>query len=54
VSAFIDGQIGFLDIAATVGETLSEVDGSPAGNLEELVAADAEARRIAARRHVTA
>jgi 1-deoxy-D-xylulose-5-phosphate reductoisomerase len=54
VSAFLDGQIGFLDIAAIVEATLSEVDGSPAGNLEELVAADAEARRIAGRRHIIA
>ncbi|MEP6892413.1 MAG: 1-deoxy-D-xylulose-5-phosphate reductoisomerase [Gaiellaceae bacterium] len=52
VAAFLDGQIGFLDIAATVEETLAEVDGSPAHDLDELIAADAEARRIAGRRRV--
>ncbi len=54
VSAFLDGQIGFLDIAATVEETLAEVDGASARDLDELVAADAEARRIAGRRQVPA
>ena len=54
VAAFLDGHIGFLDISAVVEETLAEVDGSPAGNLEELMAADAEARRIAGRRRVAA
>ena len=54
VAAFLDRQIGFLDIAATVEETLAEVDGAPASDLAELVAADAEARLIAGRRHVAA
>ena len=54
VAAFLGGQIGFLDIAATIAETLAKVDGAPARDLSELVAADAEARRIAGRRHVTA
>jgi 1-deoxy-D-xylulose-5-phosphate reductoisomerase len=47
VAAFLDNQIGFLDIAAAVEQTLARVDGAPARDLEELEAADAEARRIA-------
>ena len=43
------GAIGFLDIAAVVEETLADVDGAPARDLDDLVAADAEARRLAAR-----
>ena len=54
VAAFLEGRIGFLEIAATVEETLAQVDGVSAWNLDELVAADEEARRIAARRLVTA
>ena len=54
VAAFLAGQIGFLDIAATVEETLAAVDGAPANDLDGLVAADAEARRIAGRRLVAA
>jgi 1-deoxy-D-xylulose-5-phosphate reductoisomerase len=47
VAAFLEGRIGFLDIAATVAETLARVDGAPARDLDELEAADAEARRVA-------
>ena len=54
VAAFLAGRIGFLDIAATVEETLAHVDGISAWTLEELVAADEEARRIAERRLVAA
>jgi 1-deoxy-D-xylulose-5-phosphate reductoisomerase len=49
VAAFLEGRIGFLEIAGTVEETLSEVDGVSAWNLDELVAADDEARHIAER-----
>ncbi len=49
VAAFLDGRIGFLDIAVVVEETLSRIDGAAARDLEDLVAADAEARRLAAR-----
>jgi 1-deoxy-D-xylulose-5-phosphate reductoisomerase len=49
VAAFLEGRIGFLDIAAVVEETLSRSDGSAARDLADLVAADAEARRLAAR-----
>jgi 1-deoxy-D-xylulose-5-phosphate reductoisomerase len=46
VAAFLDGRIGFLDIATLVEGALAEVSGSPAGVLEELFEADAEARRL--------
>ena len=48
VGAFLDGRLSFLGIADVVADVLSEADLSPAGDLEELVAADAEARRHAA------
>jgi 1-deoxy-D-xylulose-5-phosphate reductoisomerase len=48
VAAFLDRRIGFLDIASVVEETLSQVDCSPARDLDDLVAADEEARRVAA------
>ncbi|MGH3066138.1 MAG: 1-deoxy-D-xylulose-5-phosphate reductoisomerase, partial [Gaiellaceae bacterium] len=47
VAAFLDRKIGFLDIAALVEEALASVDGAPAHDLDELVEADAEARRLA-------
>src|SRR5262245_19918940 len=47
VDAFLEGRIGFLDIAGTVETTLAAVPGTPARDLDELEAADAEARRIA-------
>jgi 1-deoxy-D-xylulose-5-phosphate reductoisomerase len=49
VAAFLDGKLPFLGIAATVAETLAEVDGAPARDLDELVEADQEARRLAER-----
>ena len=49
VQAFLAGQLPFLRIAAVVEETLSGVDGATAGDLEELVEADANARRLAER-----
>jgi len=52
VAAFLDGRLGFLEIADTVEQTLAQVDGSPARDLDELVAADATARRLAERRLV--
>jgi len=47
VAAFLDGRIGFLEIAETVERTLDTVDGAVASDLDELVSVDAEARRIA-------
>ena len=49
VAAFLESRIGFLDIATVVEETLSRIDGAAARDLEDLVVADAEARRLAAR-----
>src|ERR1044072_1133597 len=49
VAAFLDGALPFLGIASTVEETLAEVDGAPARDLDELVEADREARRLAER-----
>jgi 1-deoxy-D-xylulose-5-phosphate reductoisomerase len=48
VAAFLEGRIGFLDIAAVVEETLARVDGAPARDLDDLHSADDEARRLAA------
>jgi 1-deoxy-D-xylulose-5-phosphate reductoisomerase len=49
VAAFLEGRLPFLGIAATVEEVLAEVDGAPARDLDELVEADREARRLAER-----
>jgi 1-deoxy-D-xylulose-5-phosphate reductoisomerase len=46
VAAFLEGRIGFLDIAALVEETLGRVDGSPARDLDELREADRRAREL--------
>jgi 1-deoxy-D-xylulose-5-phosphate reductoisomerase len=50
VAAFLAGRLPFLGIADAVEETLAAVDGSPARDLEELVTADDEARRLTGRR----
>jgi len=47
VAAFLAGRLPFLGIAATVEETLAAVEGAPARDLDDLVAADAEARSLA-------
>jgi 1-deoxy-D-xylulose-5-phosphate reductoisomerase len=44
VAAFLDGRIGFLDIAASVEDALERTDGAPARDLEELREADSRAR----------
>ena len=49
VAAFLDGRLPFLAIAETVEETLGSVDGAPASDLNDLVEADAAARRLAER-----
>jgi 1-deoxy-D-xylulose-5-phosphate reductoisomerase len=49
VAAFLDGRIGFLDIARLVADALGAVDGAPARDLPELVAADEQARHLAQR-----
>jgi 1-deoxy-D-xylulose-5-phosphate reductoisomerase len=47
VAAFLDGRIRFVEIAPLVADALERVDGAPASDLAELVAADEEARRLA-------
>jgi 1-deoxy-D-xylulose-5-phosphate reductoisomerase len=49
VAAFLAGRVPFLGIAATVEETLAEIDGAAARDLDELMEADATARRLAER-----
>jgi len=49
VAAFLEGRLPFLGIAELVEDALDAADGAPAGNLAELVEADAEARRLAGR-----
>ena len=49
VGAFLEGRLGFPEIATIVEETLDRVDDAPARDLDDLVAADAEARSLAAR-----
>src|SRR4051812_34761987 len=46
VQQFLDGRIGFLDIAALVEDVLARVDGAPARDLDELVEADRRAREL--------
>jgi 1-deoxy-D-xylulose-5-phosphate reductoisomerase len=49
VAAFLDGRLPFLGIAATVEETMAEVEGTSARDLDDLVEADRTARRLAER-----
>lgn len=44
VGAFLDGRIGFLEIADIVAETLESLPAAPVATLAEVAAADAEAR----------
>jgi 1-deoxy-D-xylulose-5-phosphate reductoisomerase len=46
VAAFLDLRIGFLEIASLVEDALAAVDGATARDVDELVEADAEARRL--------
>jgi len=46
VQAFLEGRIGFLDIAAAVEDVLAHVDGASARDLAELVEADRRAREL--------
>jgi 1-deoxy-D-xylulose-5-phosphate reductoisomerase len=54
VAAFLDERLPFPGISAVVEETLAAVDGARARDLEDLVEADSEARRLAERGLVTA
>jgi 1-deoxy-D-xylulose-5-phosphate reductoisomerase len=49
VGAFLDGRLSFNGIADVVEATLERIDGAPARDLDELFAADAEAREVAER-----
>jgi 1-deoxy-D-xylulose-5-phosphate reductoisomerase len=50
VAAFLDGRVGFLDIAGMVEDVLGRVDGAPARDLEELQEADRRARELSRQR----
>lgn len=50
VAAFLEGKIGFLDIAALVADALERVGGAAARDLFELIEADRDARRFASGR----
>ncbi len=50
VAAFLNGNIGFLDIACTVNATLNSIPLSSADSLAAVLAADAEARAFAGAR----
>jgi 1-deoxy-D-xylulose-5-phosphate reductoisomerase len=49
VGAFLAGRLPFLGIAEAVERVLDAVSGAPAADLDELLEADAEARRLAER-----
>jgi 1-deoxy-D-xylulose-5-phosphate reductoisomerase len=49
VAAFLEGRIGFLDIAALVADVLARVDGAAARDLGELREADRSARELVER-----
>ena len=46
VAAFLEGRIGFLDIAVLVEDALASVDGAPASDLHELRETDRRAREV--------
>jgi len=49
VEAFLEGRLPFLGIAEVVEEVLTTAEGAPARDIDELVEADAGARRLAER-----
>jgi 1-deoxy-D-xylulose-5-phosphate reductoisomerase len=46
VAAFLDGRLPFLGIADAVDDVLAAVDGAAARDLDDLIEADAQARRL--------
>jgi 1-deoxy-D-xylulose-5-phosphate reductoisomerase len=54
VAAFLESRLPFLGIADAVEETLAAVDGAAARDLDDLVEADAEARRLTERKAAAA
>lgn len=49
VGLFLEHRLGFLDIARLVAATMEAVNASEPGGLEDVLAADAEARAVAGR-----
>ncbi|MEH6303876.1 hypothetical protein PVV53_24510, partial [Salmonella enterica subsp. enterica serovar London] len=49
VAAFLDREIGFLEIAAIVEDTLSAYDPAAPESVDDVLAVDAEARSMARR-----
>ena len=49
VAAFLDGRLPFLGIADVVEDALGAADGAPARDVDDLLEADAAARRLADR-----
>ncbi len=47
VDAFLENRIRWADIAGVIAETLDQHDGAPASDADAVIAADAEARRVA-------
>ena len=47
MAAFLDGRIGFTAIGGVVEATLASVAHRVPGSVEDVLAADAEARRVA-------
>jgi len=47
VSAFLQGRLGFLGIPALIQASLDALPGGPASSLDDLLALDAQARRLA-------
>jgi 1-deoxy-D-xylulose-5-phosphate reductoisomerase len=47
VAAFLGGEIGFLDIAAIVADTLAQIDAASVASLDDVIAVDGAARRAA-------
>lgn len=47
VARFLDGRIGFLDIAAVVEDTMEQTNSGPLGSLDDVAEADRTARRAA-------
>ncbi|MGN6269208.1 MAG: 1-deoxy-D-xylulose-5-phosphate reductoisomerase [Sphingomonas sp.] len=50
VAAFLDGRVGFLEIAAIVADTIARYQPEAPDTLEAVLAVDAEARAVARRR----
>jgi 1-deoxy-D-xylulose-5-phosphate reductoisomerase len=49
VEAFLGGRLGFTQIAQVIEKVLGEVDGEPLKSLDQVYAADVEARALASR-----